>query len=74
MLILEVRKNQGFTLSLENAFLEKPQGGSNWPPIFLGLTMKTPKLFQCCRIALFIINFEPISHNVLVFSWKSFNK
>ena len=30
MIILKVTKKQGFTLSLESAFLEKPQ--SNWPP------------------------------------------
>ena len=27
MIILKVPKNQGFTLSLEDTFLEKPQGG-----------------------------------------------
>ena len=27
VIILKVRKNQGFTPSLENAALEKPQGG-----------------------------------------------
>ena len=27
MIILEVTKNQGFALSLENTILEKPQGG-----------------------------------------------
>ena len=31
MTILKVPKNQGFTLSLEDTFLEKPQGGSNSP-------------------------------------------
>ena len=38
MIILKVTKNQGFTLSLESAFLEKPQGkgeGSSWPPSLL---------------------------------------
>ena len=29
MVILKVTKNQGFTLSLEDAFFEKTQGGSN---------------------------------------------
>ena len=38
-IILKVTKNQGFTLSLENTFFEKPQGRSNWPsPVFLGLS------------------------------------
>ena len=32
MIILKVAKNQGFSLSLENIFFEKPQKGSNWPP------------------------------------------
>ena len=32
MIILKVTKNQGFTLSLEDAFFEKTQGGSNWYP------------------------------------------
>ena len=27
MIILKVTKNKGFTLSLENTFFEKPQGG-----------------------------------------------
>ena len=32
-ILLKVSKNQGFTISLEDAFFEKPQGGrSNWPP------------------------------------------
>ena len=31
-IILKVTKNQGFTLSLEDTFFGKPQGGSNWPP------------------------------------------
>ena len=33
MIILKVTKKQGFTLSLENTFLEKPQegwGGGGW--------------------------------------------
>ena len=29
MIILKVTKKQSFTLSLEDTFLEKPQGGSN---------------------------------------------
>ena len=35
MTILKVTKNQGFTLSLEDTFLEKPQGGGgwNWPSL-----------------------------------------
>ena len=33
MVIWKVTKNQGFTLSLEDVFFEKPLGGgSNWPP------------------------------------------
>ena len=32
IIILKVTKNQGFTLSLEDTFFGKPQGGSNWPP------------------------------------------
>ena len=33
MIIIKATKKQGFTLSLENTVLEKPQGrGSNWPP------------------------------------------
>ena len=31
MIMLKVTKNQGFSLSLEDTFFEKPQGGSNWP-------------------------------------------
>ena len=38
MIILEVRKTQGLTHSLEKTFFEKPQGGDKLtPPVFLGL-------------------------------------
>ena len=40
MIILEVTENQGFTLSLEDTFLEKTTGGrvsNRPPPAFLGL-------------------------------------
>ena len=30
IIILQVTKNQGFTLSLEDTFIEKPQRRSNW--------------------------------------------
>ena len=50
MIILKVTKNQGFILSLENTFLEKPQRGSNWPsPVFLGLSIPE-----------FVLNFNSI--------------
>ena len=39
MIILKVKKEQGFTLSLEDTFFEKPQGwgGQIDPPAVLGL-------------------------------------
>ena len=38
MIILKVTKNHGFTLSLENAVLQKQQGGqTDPPPAFYGL-------------------------------------
>ena len=37
MIILKGIKNQGLTLSLEDKFLEKPQGLTKTPPAFLGL-------------------------------------
>ena len=40
MIILKVTKNQGFTLSLEDTFLKKPQGGRGGqidPQVVLGL-------------------------------------
>ena len=41
MIILKVTKNRGFTLSLEDTFVEKPQGGCQIdappPPAALGL-------------------------------------
>ena len=44
MIILKVTKNQGFTLSLEDTFFEKPQGGGQFdPPAVLGLKIKTAK-------------------------------
>ena len=39
------KKKQGFTLSLENTVLEKPQGrGSNWPPE--NTTKKNPEIWN----------------------------
>ena len=71
MIILKVRKKQGFTLSLEITYSEKPRWGDEIDsPIFLGLTMKTPKQCQCRRFGVFIVNFEQISLNILVFSSK----
>ena len=32
MILLKVTKNQGFTLSLEYTFFEKPPGGQTDPP------------------------------------------
>ena len=45
MIILKVTKNQGFTLSLEDTFFEKPQGGGGQfdPPAVSGLKIKTAK-------------------------------
>ena len=38
MIMLKVTKNQGFTLSIEDAFFEKPQGGGQIDlPAILGL-------------------------------------
>ena len=45
----KVTKSKGFTLSLEDAFLEKPQGGGDQtdpPPEFYGLTKIT---YFCCK-------------------------
>ena len=42
MIMLKVTKKQGFTLSLENMFLEKPQGEVVTPtPAFLGLIINS---------------------------------
>ena len=44
----KVRKNQGFTLSLEDTFFEKPQGGQielPLPPAVLGLKLWRQILF-----------------------------
>ena len=35
MIVLKVNKNQAFTLSLQDTFLKRPEGGrmgGNWPP------------------------------------------
>ena len=42
MKILKVTKNQGFTLSLEDTFFEKPRGGGGLTPspAVLGLNIK----------------------------------
>ena len=54
-IILKVTKNQGFTLSLEDIFFEKPQGGSIWlPPSLSGIlglrnnfpTLKPQNIFK----------------------------
>ena len=46
MIILKVTKNQGFTLSLEDTFFEKPQGGQIDPQgLFINyVTLKLPFL------------------------------
>ena len=42
MIICKITKSQGFTLSLKDGFLEKPQEVSNWhPPSFLGYKIKS---------------------------------
>ena len=49
MIILNVTKNQGFTVSLKNTFLKILQGeGSNLPPApaFLGLMLKKKTQFS----------------------------
>ena len=38
MIALKVISNQGFTLSLQDKYLEKPQGGQIDPQVFLGLS------------------------------------
>ena len=44
MIILEVTKNQGFSLSLEDKLFEKPHGWTNWPPSPAVLRLKTNQL------------------------------
>ena len=45
-IILKVTKNLGFTLSLEDTFFEKPQGGGQIdPPAILGLKSYFERLF-----------------------------
>ena len=39
LIILKVTKKHGFTLSLEDKFLEKSQGGQIDPPAVLGLNV-----------------------------------
>ena len=60
---LKVTKHQGFTLSLEDKFFEKPQGESNWPPppAVLGLRQGVKeriKFFDVRVISIFIIYFS----------------
>ena len=38
-MILKLAKKQGFMVSLEAAFFEKPPGGETDPPAILGLTI-----------------------------------
>ena len=44
MIIIKVPKNQGFTLSLEDKFFEKPQDWSNWLPLPAVLGLNTSRL------------------------------
>ena len=54
MIILKVGKNHGFTLSLEDTFLEKPQEGSNWGlkafNDFRNKQQKQGKVYECFLI------------------------
>ena len=56
MIILKVTKSQGFTLSLEDTFFEKPQGvklTAPSPPAVLGLkaVFQFSEEFQCGSFA-----------------------
>ena len=46
MMILKVTKKQGFTLYLENIFLEKPQGGQIDPPAVKDQLISISKYFS----------------------------
>ena len=43
IIILKVTKNQGLTLSLEDKYFEKLQGGDPLPPAVLGLNVRIEK-------------------------------
>ena len=49
MIILKVTKNQSFTISLEDTFLEKRQGRQMDPPVFLVLRALYT-LFSLCLL------------------------
>ena len=53
MIILKVTKSQGFTLSLEDAFFEKPPGGRIPPP-------PSPQPFRVKFLLIFLPIFLPI--------------
>ena len=55
-IILKVTKNQGFTLSLEDTFFEKPQGGGGQsdPPAVSGLIRFEPMPLSCCAFFVFL--------------------
>ena len=69
MIILKVTKNQGFAISLEDIFFEKPQGRSNWHPLPTILELK--KLFSCFLIALGEIIFENPEKNPGKFHYQT---
>ena len=75
MLILKVAKNQGFTLTLEDKFFEKPQG-ANWLPsrfrvkqLLFQLSVKyfhkncvSVLIFCCCSLNVNIVFFKQLYH------------
>ena len=66
ILILKVTKKQGFTLSLEDTLLEKPQaGGSNWPP----------SLFKIKLLTIWLLRISSVRKlELLLNEWKVCNK
>ena len=70
-IMLQVTKNQGFILSLEDTFFEKPQGGvkltPSFPPAVLGLRIHELEPIREWFLASYTLTIRwrfPIQHNV----------
>ena len=66
MMIVKVTKTRGFTLSLENTFFEKQQGGVKLtPPAVLGLKISQNSWKNICARVSFLITLQASVYNFI---------
>ena len=72
MMIVKVTKTRGFTLSLEDTFFEKQQGGVKLtPPAVLGLKISQNSWKNICARVSFLIKLQASVYNFIKRPWHS---